>query len=64
LSNQKKEINSIEQKIISLLEEAPKNSREMENKLNFSSEEIIFALQNLLESNKIAINKSNQYFIK
>jgi ATP-dependent DNA helicase RecQ len=64
LSSQKKDIPSIVQKIISLLEEAPKSSRELENKLNVSSEEIIFALQNLLESNKIAINKINQYFIK
>jgi ATP-dependent DNA helicase RecQ len=64
LSNQKKDITSIVQKIIPLLEEAPKSSRELENKLNLPSEEIIFALQNLLESNKIAINKINQYFIK
>ena len=64
LSNQKKDIPSIIQKVIPLLEEAPKSSRELENRLNLPSEEIIFALQNLLESNKIAINKINQYFIK
>jgi ATP-dependent DNA helicase RecQ len=64
MSNHKKDTTGLLQKIIPLLEEAPKSSRELENKLNVSSEEIIFALQILLESNKIAINKINQYFIK
>jgi ATP-dependent DNA helicase RecQ len=64
LSIEKKDTENTSRKIIALLEEAPKSSRELENKLTFSSEEIIFALQILLESDKIAINKINQYFIK
>jgi ATP-dependent DNA helicase RecQ len=44
------------------LEEAPLTSREIEEKLQISSEATIFALQSLLEQHKVAINSYNQYY--
>ncbi|MVO09162.1 RecQ family ATP-dependent DNA helicase [Flavobacterium sp. TP390] len=50
-------------KILSLLQNEPLSSREIENRLDKTTEEIIFAIQTLLENNKIAINTYNQYYI-
>ena len=51
---------------VALIEELLKknnlSSREIEEKLQVSSEATIFALQLLLEQNKIAINSYNQYY--
>ena len=44
------------------LEDAPLTSREIEEKLQISSEATIFALQSLLEQHKVAINSYNQYY--
>ncbi len=46
-----------------LLQANPHSSKEIENKLSISSEETIFALQHLLEKNKIAINSHNKYYL-
>lgn len=45
-----------------LLEKNPLTSREIEEKLQISTEAIIFALQLLLEQDKVAINSYNQYY--
>jgi ATP-dependent DNA helicase RecQ len=47
-----------------VLKEAPLTSREIEERLQISSEAIIFALQLLLEQHKVAINSYNQYYIQ
>ncbi|WP_338378347.1 ATP-dependent DNA helicase RecQ [uncultured Flavobacterium sp.] len=49
--------------ISELLQSEPYSSKEIENKLSISSEETIFALQQLLEKNKIAINSHNKYYL-
>ena len=60
-----KKANPIEntQSIINLLQKKALSSREIENKLHISSEATIFALQLLLENNKIALNSNNQYYL-
>ena len=50
--------------ILGLLKEAPSDSKELENKLNLTTEEIVFALQILLENNRITTNTNNQYTLK
>ena len=47
--------------IISELQREPYSSRELEEKLKLSSKEILYALQLLLENEKIKINKNNKY---
>ncbi len=47
-----------------LLQKKPLSSREIEDSLQISAEATIFALQLLLEQNKIAINSHNQYYIQ
>ena len=49
--------------ILQLLENSNLSSREIENILSISTEALIFALQLLLENNKIAINSNNQYYL-
>lgn len=49
--------------ILQLLQKRNLSSREIENSLQISSEATIFALQLLLEHNKIAINSYNQYYL-
>jgi ATP-dependent DNA helicase RecQ len=49
------------QNILALLKNSPLSSREIENSLDLSPEETIFALQLLLENNKVKINNQNQY---
>lgn len=51
----------IAQNILTLLKNSPLSSREIENSLELSTEETIFALQLLLENNKVKINNQNQY---
>ena len=61
----KKKVNPIEitQSVLQLLEKSPLNSREIENQLHISSEATIFAIQLLLENNRIKINTNNQYYL-
>ena len=49
--------------IIEILQLNPTSSREIENKLSLTTEETIFALQQLLEKNKIAINTQNKFYL-
>ena len=61
----KRKTNPIENSvlILQLLEKSNLSSREIENILSISTEALIFALQLLLENNKIAINSNNQYYL-
>lgn len=61
----KKKTNPVENTvlILQILEKESLSSREIENILPISSEELIFALQLLLEHHKIAINSNNQYYL-
>ena len=61
MSLKKSDRNLIQNQILKLLEKAPISSREIENQLSFSTKEILNAIQVLLESEKIKINKINQY---
>jgi len=49
--------------IASCLSKRPFTSRELENELSFSTNEILLGIQLLLENNKIAINNHNQYYL-
>ena len=51
-------------KIIELLKTQDLNSREIQKLTKNTPDDIIFALQNLLENNKIAINPNNKYSLK
>ncbi|UOK42502.1 MULTISPECIES: RecQ family ATP-dependent DNA helicase [Flavobacterium] len=51
----------IAKNVLALLKNSPLSSREIENSLELSTEETIFALQLLLENNKVKINNQNQY---
>ena len=63
-SQKKSEPKFLLEQIQNLLYKGVLSSNEIENVLNFSSEEIIFALQNLLENDVIYLNSDNQYQIK
>jgi ATP-dependent DNA helicase RecQ len=60
----KKKANPIETIVLieQLVQKSPMTSREIEDSLQISGEATIFALQLLLEQNKIAINSYNQYY--
>ena len=51
-------------RIEEVLKAGPLTSREIEERLEISTEAIIFALQLLLEQHKVAINSYNQYYIQ
>ena len=51
-------------KIIGLLKTQDLNSREIQKLTKNNEDDIIFALQNLLESNKITVNPNNKYSLK
>ena len=55
---------SISEKIIGLLKIQELNSREIQKLAKISEDDIIFALQNLLENNKIAVKPNNKYTLK
>ena len=50
--------------ILELLQKSDFNSRELQYFTKKPSQDIIFAIQHLLENNLIAINQKNQYTIK
>jgi ATP-dependent DNA helicase RecQ len=54
----------IAEKILALLKIQDLNSREIQKLTKISEDDIIFALQNLLENNKIAIKSNNKYSLK
>ena len=62
-SKKKNDPNETIDLIIQVLQKEKLSSREIENSLQISSEATIFALQLLLEHNKIAINSYNQYYL-
>lgn len=63
-STKKNSAVSVANQIFELLQEADFDSREIENKLKHPKEAIIFALQQLLENNVIAIQTNNKYTLK
>jgi ATP-dependent DNA helicase RecQ len=54
----------ISEKIIELLKIQDLNSREIQKLTKNTEDDIIFALQNLLEYNKIAVKPNNKYTLK
>jgi ATP-dependent DNA helicase RecQ len=54
----------VSEKIIGLLKIQELNSREIQKLTKNSEDEVIFALQNLLENDKIAIKPNNKYTLK
>jgi len=50
--------------IMELLKDKPLDSREIESNLSLMPDETVFAIQLLLEHNKIIINTNNQYTLK
>lgn len=63
ISKNKKSNTTIPLQIIELLKSGALNSKQIQNILSISSEETIFALQQLLEENKVAINSHNKYYL-
>ena len=55
---------SLSEQIIALLKTADLSSREIQNKLNNPSDDIIFAIQELLATKRILILTNNKYSIK
>jgi ATP-dependent DNA helicase RecQ len=47
--------------ILAILKEAPADSRTIENRLQLTAKDTVYALQLLLENNKIKISTNNQY---
>ncbi|MBD3723808.1 MAG: RecQ family ATP-dependent DNA helicase [Flavobacteriaceae bacterium] len=64
LKKKKAENKDVVSEILACLKKSPLNSRELESILAFTSEEIIFAIQTLLEKNIISLNANHQYYIK
>ena len=66
ISKNKKKINpeSVSSKIIELLKMQDFNSRDIQKLTKFSKDDVIFALQNLLEDNTISIKSNNLYSLK
>lgn len=60
----KTDSSSLSNEIITLLNIADLNSREIENKTNKKSDDIIFALRQLLENERILIKSNNKYTLK
>ena len=54
----------ITDQILELLQLNPHSSKEIEDKLSITREETIFALQELLEKDKIGINPYNKYHLQ
>jgi len=56
--------NTLSEKILSLLKMQDFDSRELEKLTKFQSADVIFAIQNLLENDRISINPNNQYTLR
>lgn len=50
--------------LLLLISQTPRSSREIHSMINYEERDIIFALQLLLDTNKIGINTNNQYYKK
>jgi len=57
-------VSSVAEKILELLKTSPMSSREIQMYSKFSDDAIIFAMQQLLEINKIEILPNNKYTLK
>jgi ATP-dependent DNA helicase RecQ len=55
---------SVEEKILALLKIQDLNSREIQKLTKINEDDIIFALQNLLENDKITVKPNNKYSLK
>ncbi len=55
---------TLAQEIIALITAAPFNSREIQNKTQHSSQDVIFVLQQLLENNLVIVLPNNKYTLK
>lgn len=64
LNKTESKVSSTAEKIVDLLKTSPMSSREIQMYSKFSDEAIIFALQQLLEINKIEILPNNKYTLK
>lgn len=62
--NKNRENKSAEEKILSVLGKQDLNSRDIQKLLKYPQDDIIFALQNLLENNKVVVNLNNLYSLK
>ena len=62
--SKKKDIGRLSKEILALLKIEPLNSREIQNRTNSQSEDVIFALQQLLESESIIVKPNNKYTLK
>lgn len=62
--NRNRENKSVEEKILSVLEKQDLNSRAIQKLLKYPQDDIIFALQNLLENNQVVVNLNNLYSLK
>jgi ATP-dependent DNA helicase RecQ len=62
--NKKKDNTSLSAAIIALLQSEDLNSRDIQNRTKNNPDEVIFALQNLLENNTILVKPNNKYTLK
>ena len=60
----KKDITTLSNEIITLLETEDLNSRDIQYKTKKSADEVIFVLQDLLENNTILVKPNNKYTLK
>ena len=59
-----KPILPIAEKILDILQSQSLDARELQNITKDSPDDVIFALQQLLENNRIALQSNNQYTLK
>ncbi|MFD2890839.1 ATP-dependent DNA helicase RecQ [Flavobacterium chuncheonense] len=64
VAKKKNDPEMIGSQIIEHLKTHPLSSRELENALSYSTEELIFALQILLEKDIVSLNNQNKYYLK
>ena len=63
--NKKQQVpEKIAEKIIALLKIQDFNSRDIQKLTKFQKDDVIFALQKLLEENTIRVNANNEYSLK
>ncbi|PRZ28235.1 RecQ family ATP-dependent DNA helicase [Flavobacterium granuli] len=62
--NKKTNFNQLSKEIISILKTEDLNSREIQNKINNQSADVIFVIQQLVERESITIKPNNKYTLK
>ena len=63
-TNNKKDTSDLSEKIIDLLRTAELNSRDIQKIIKYDKDDVIFALQNLMENDTIIIKPNNLYSLK